>query len=242
MSNESKVAWELLKKLLSSPIVRTLFIYGPPGVGKTFAAFFLGRIEAGYYSVTLTEDTSAAEVRGHFIFKGGDAVWHDGPFLRAMREGKRLVINEIKHANADVLALLFPVLESWETAELTLPTGETVRPAPGFHVVVTDNDPPDQLPAPLQDRFMAIVHLTEPHPDAFADLRDGFRQLAEAGLAISDDRRISARRWQYLQMLENVLGLEHACLAAFGLQRGRMAYDAIRLALAAKGGKRASLS
>src|SRR5437667_8947398 len=109
--------WVLVIRVLES-LIRTIYIFGPTGVGKTYAAFNFGRVQNGFYSVTLTEETSAAELRGHFIVKGGDAVWHDGPFIRAMREGKRLVLNEISNANADVLAMLFPILESWETAQL----------------------------------------------------------------------------------------------------------------------------
>ena len=179
--------------------------------------------------MTLTEETSAAELRGHFIIKGGDAVWHDGPFIRAMREGARLVINEISNANPDVLHLLFPILESQETARLTLPTGETIRPAEGFHVVATDNHPVDRLPEPLQDRFVAQLHATEPHPDALAGLSDDLRAVAESALQITDDRRISARQWNNLQALEQDFGRYEACLLVFGAERGAMMFDAIQV-------------
>jgi MoxR-like ATPase len=226
--------WERCRRALESLLVRTAYIWGPPGIGKTFAAFHFGRVERGYYSVTLTDETPAAELRGHWVFKGGDAIWFDGPFIRAMREGKRLVINEICNANADVLALLFPILESPETAQLTLPTGETVRPAPGFHVVVTDNNPPDQLPEPLQDRFVVLLHVTEPHPDALAGLPEHLREAAAATLQLTDNRRISARGWTNLAMLEGEFGLEEACLLAFGPARGQMVFDALSVFLATR--------
>ncbi len=228
--------WQLVELVLASALARIVYIYGPPGTGKTYAAFHYGRIQKGYYSVTLTEDTSAAELRGFYLLKGTDGVWHDGPFVRAMREGVRLVINEICHASADVLALLFPIFESPETARLTLPTGETIAPAPGFHVVVTDNSPPDRLPEPLQDRFVAILRVLEPHPDALAGLDQELRSLAEAAMCITDDRRISARGWQNLQALKGEFGLKRACQLCFGPDRGQMLYDAIQLALATKKG------
>ena len=226
--------WELVRLVLECMWVRTVFIYGPPGTGETFAGLHIGRVDMGVYCVTLTVETSAAELRGHFIFKGGDAVWHDGPFVRAMREGKRLVVNELTNASADVLAILFPVLESPETAELTLPSGETVRPAPGFHVVATDNHAPDRLPEALRDRFVAFLRVTQPHPDALAGLDDDLRELAEAAEDIVDDRYMSARVWKNIQLLARLFGLEKACLLTLGPDRGRMAFDAIQLALAAK--------
>jgi MoxR-like ATPase len=226
--------WSRYLRLLSSLRIRVIYCWGPPGVGKTYGALHYGRIERGFYAVTITTETSAADLCGHFIIKGNEVVWHDGPFTRAMREGKRLVINELANANADVLALLMPLLESWETARLTLHSGETVRPADGFHIIATDNQSPEQLPEALRDRFVACVFLSEPHPDALAGLCDDLREVAEAGLKIKDDRRISARGWTSLQLLMEEFGLEEGCLCAFGPDRGRMVYDAIRLALARK--------
>jgi MoxR-like ATPase len=226
--------WALVMEVLDCIWIRTVFIYGPPGTGKTYAGLHIGRVGQGVYCVTLTVETSAAELRGHFIFKGGEAVWHDGPFVRAMREGKRLVINELTNASADVLALLFPILESPETAELTLPSGETVRPAPGFHVVATDNYAPDRLPGPLQDRFVAFLRVTQPHPDALAELADDLRELAESTERITDDRYMSARVWRNLHLLTPLFGLKTACLLVLGPERGQMVFDAIQLALATK--------
>jgi len=224
-------AWRRVERALASPVVRTAYLWGPPGTGKTYAAFNFGRVERGIYSVTLTPDTSAAELRGHFVFKGGDTLWHHGPFARAMIEGSRLVINEISNASADVLALLFPILESWETARLTLPNNETLRPAEGFHVIATDNHPPDNLIEALQDRFVAYLYVAHPHPDALAGLDDELRPLAESALHITDNRRISARGWSNLQMLRPEFEIREACLLAFGPERGAMLGDAIALAL-----------
>lgn len=221
--------WKMIEKILAFDGCRTLYIYGPPGVGKTYSAYHHGRVKAGFYAITLTDETSAAELRGHFIFKGGDAIWHDGPFVRAMREGKRLVINEITNASSDVLALLFPILESFETALLTLPSGETVSPQKGFHVVATDNRSPDLLPEALQDRFMAYIKVEETHPKALAGIDKMLKKVAHQTIG-GGDRLISARGWQALNTLKDEFGMEDACSLAFGPTRGRRIHDAIALA------------
>lgn len=223
--------WTLIEKLLAFKGMRTLFLHGAPGLGKTYVAYHSGRIEKGVYAVTITDETSAAELRGHFIFKGGDAVWHDGPFVRAMREGCRLVINEISNSSADVLALLFPVLESFETARLTLPSGETVTPSEGFHVIATDNRSPEQLPEALQDRFMAYVEVKQMHPDALNSISPELRAIAEQTIG-DGDRFISARGWKHLQVLSDEFEMHDACRLAFGMERGHMISDALTLALA----------
>jgi len=39
VKSKSRVDWEFVEKLLAHPKIRTMYIYGPPGVGKTFAAY-----------------------------------------------------------------------------------------------------------------------------------------------------------------------------------------------------------
>lgn len=221
--------WELVENVLSSPEVRTTYIHGPPGIGKTWCAFHSGRVGAGVYSVTLTEDTPSSELRGHYIPRGGEMVWQDGPFVAAMRSGARLVVNELTHGSPDAFSFLLPILESIETAQLTLPTNETVRPAAGFHVVATDNAP-DELPFALQDRFDCILGIGEPHPAALDRLRHPLRGIATRTFALEPERRVSLRSWLAVQRLERELGLGEACSAVFGAERGAQVHDAIVLA------------
>jgi hypothetical protein len=226
----SKPAWAMVEAILNSIVVRTFYLWGPPGGGKTWAAYHIGVKEAGFYAITLTDETSAAELRGHWIFKGGDAVWHDGPFVSAMREGKRLVINEITNASADVLALLHPILEDISTARLTLPTKETIVPSDGFHVIATDNRPPALLPDPLRDRFDCNLEVKETNPAAYLALPEDLRDVARTEIG-DGDRRISARGWMALARLREEFGLGDSCRMVFGLERGRMIHDALVLAM-----------
>jgi MoxR-like ATPase len=229
-SAASRVTWELIERVLASFVLGRIYLWGRPGIGKTWAAYHKGRIGRGVYAITLTQEMPASELRGQFMPKGGEFVWQDGPVVRAMREGARLVINEPSHSSEDVIAFLYPILEMPETARITLPTSETVRPAPGFHVVLTDNCPPDDLPPALRDRFDATLEATEPHPEALAALSEPLREVARRSFALEDERRLSLRGVVVLDKLRVELGLADACLVVFGAERGSQILDAIRLA------------
>jgi MoxR-like ATPase len=229
-SRSPRLGWELVRRVLASALVNRVYLFGPPGVGKTWCAYHEGRVERGVYAITLMPEMPASELRGNYLPRGGDFDWCDGPLVRAMREGARVVINEISHASEDVLAFLYPVLEFPATARVTLPTSEVVRPAPGFSVVVTDNLPPDDLPAALRDRFDAILEVSEPHPDALAALPEALREIARCTMGLEDERRTSMRPWLVLAELQHEIGLENACLVIFGAERGSQIHEAIRLA------------
>jgi len=220
--------WGFTETVLRSPSVRTVYIWGPPGFGKTWAAYHVG-LRGALYAITLTEDTPAAEVRGHYLPAGQGMTWHNGPATSAMLAGARLVINELTHGSPDVLSILHPLLENPDTARLTLPTGETVRPASGFQVICTDNQPPEELPAALRDRFDCILEIREPHPAALAQLDERLRGPALRSFSLEPARRISLRGWLSVQRLMREFGLKGACMAVFGPARGQQIHDGLIL-------------
>ncbi len=224
------VGWSLVERVLASKSVARIHLSGPPGVGKTYAAYRHGRTERGVYACTLTQETPAAELRGTYLPRGEEIVWHDGPVILAMRQGARLVLNELSNASDDAFAFLHPVLEHEETARLTLPTGETIVPAADFHVVVTDNLPCDTLPPALRDRFDVRLEVGEAHPEALEALSPVLREVARRSLGLDEDRRVSVRAWRVLDRLRHELGLDLACTAIFGPGRGGHVRDALKLA------------
>ena len=232
----ARVDWALVERVLACGLIRSVYLFGPPGIGKTYCAYRKGRIGNGVYACTLTEETPASELRGTWLPKGEGLVWHDGPIARAMREGARVVLNELSHASDDVLAFLYPIIESPETARLTLPTNETISPAPGFSVVCTDNVPPDDLPPALQDRFETILEIEEPHPEAIARLSPDLRAAALRSLVLENDRRVSLRGWLMLERLRAEFSLEDACIVVFGAERGSQLHDALHFELRAEEG------
>jgi nitric oxide reductase NorQ protein len=229
-SKTDTIDWELIERVLGSEAAMRIYLYGLPGVGKTYAAYTNGLVERGLYACTLMPETPAAELRGTYLPMGDSIVWHDGPVVRAMREGARLVLNELSHASEDALAFLYPVLENSDTARITLPTGETVVPAPGFQVVVTDNAAPDDLPAALRDRFDAVLEIREPHPSALAQLSEPLREVVRRGMALDEERRVSVRPVLAIDRLAKEFGLRIACLIVLGAARGSLFHDALVLA------------
>ncbi len=155
------IAWKDVENLVKVSY-RTL-LYGPPGMGKTTIAMKTLRDPL---AVTLNEESTVAELLGHWVPKGDSFVWHDGALTKAWKEGRGLVINEINYASGAVLTLLNAGLDDPEVAEIYLPNGEVIRPKEGYQVVATMNGKPEELPEPLRDRFEVKVEIREPHPEA----------------------------------------------------------------------------
>ncbi|MEM7410155.1 MAG: AAA family ATPase [Myxococcota bacterium] len=227
------VSWELVERVLQCSAFRVIFLFGPPGIGKTWCAMHQHGNPNGVLAVTLTEDTPAMELRGHYVQNEQGMVWQDGNFVRALRRGATLVVNEASHAAEDVRTFLYPVLESPETAEMTLPTGEVIKPAPGFRCVLTDNLSPEELPEALRSRIQARLHIRKPHPAALARLSPDLRAAAEVGFDLEEERRISLREWLALEEARPLLGLQDAAVAVFGDERGPQLLDALALGEAA---------
>ena len=219
-------AWNTLLDALADDglfpsTLHRLFIYGPPGTGKSaWAQFRFGRERVE--RVTLHEQMSPEDLIGSWTLQNGSTVWADGPAVRAMRRGAVLVLDEMTRHSADVACALYAMCDDLRQAALTLPTGETVTPAPGFAVIGTDNGTPADLPEALADRMDLCVHATTPAPGILADLPDDCGAL----LARLYDERAktatawlpapSVRRMQTFAALSGPWGRERAAGAIFG--------------------------
>jgi len=214
---------------------RTL-LYGPPGTGKTSIANRYGD-PTDVFNIYLTDETPAAELRGHYVPKGTEWIWKHGPAIMAWLVGGRLVINEINNASGDALDFLMAILDDHEIARLTLPTGETVRPHPNFRVVATMNGEPEDLPEALSDRFTVRFHISRPHPDALNALPADVREIAVARSQEmhADHRDTSVRAWKSFAALRDTCGDQVAAVAVFGPEQAQAMLDALALKAALRG-------
>lgn len=219
--------WDLIGRVV--PHSRTVLLFGKPGSGKSFSAHNADLGGRPLFSLTLTPETPAAELRGHYIPVGNEFQWQDGPAIKAWRFGGRLVINEIDHAGGDCLSFLLNCLDSQETACLTLPTGEMVKPHPQFQAVATMNGNPEELPSALLDRFPVCIEVDAVHPSALETLPHELRNVCLGSALADDERRISIRAWQCFAHLRNSVGAEAAAAAVFA-KRAKDVLDGLKMA------------
>lgn len=217
--------WNLFDQLLDAKVDR-LLIDGPPGLGKSYTPWAWAQANGWeFISTTITDQTPMSELRGHFILKGHDFVWHDGTIARAWRtsqtgKGVVLELNEINEAGADAEVFLHNALDDPEFARLDLPTAETLRPrADRLIIVATMNARPEHLREALRDRFPVRIHVNTPHPAALAKISDkGLRAVATEWCAEGYPGRLSIRPFIAYEKLALSIPQELAAEAIFGDQ------------------------
>jgi MoxR-like ATPase len=200
---------ETVVKHATTPVL----IYGPPALGKTFISTAIDDC----YSLTFTEDTSAAEVKGHFVPMGDHFELMHGPGVRGWTEGKRVVFNEINRGSGDVLSLCLALMDDPRFARLTLADSTTVRPkTPGYNAVATMNGRPEDLPEALQSRFAIRLEVFEVHPNALLALSQKYRQVATASVNGQSSFKSDIRQWYAFESLSKSIPEALAARAVFG--------------------------
>lgn len=103
------------KEILNEKVVFTtafsqnlpLLIKGPTGCGKSrFVEAMAQELDRPMITVSCNDETSATDLIGRYLIKGGETVWQDGPVTRAVRTGAILYLDEIAEAREDVITVL----------------------------------------------------------------------------------------------------------------------------------------
>jgi MoxR-like ATPase len=233
--NWSNALNELVTRGAFPQAIHRLLLTGPAGTGKTsWAGFALGDVER----ITLHSQMPPEDLIGSLglVGKAGatETVWHDGPAVRAMRNGMPLVIDEIDQCSPDLRCALHAICDDWSVASITLPTCEVVRPNRGFCVVATTNADPATFPAPLMSRFDLVIHCAAPASGVLDKLPAGWRDILSRSYARQDSaawtQPVSVRSVLALQRLSRVIPLGEAAELVFGEEQGAELADAFAIA------------
>jgi nitric oxide reductase NorQ protein len=116
-----------------------VLLKGPTGCGKSrlveHMAHVLGR---PLVTVACSDETSAADLLGRWLVRGGDTVWQDGPVTRAVRSGAILYLDEVAEAREDVVVVLHPLGDHRRRLFVDR-TNEELEAPPEFMLVASFN-------------------------------------------------------------------------------------------------------
>lgn len=116
-----------------------VLLKGPTGCGKTrFVESMSERLDRPLITVACNDETSAADLVGRWLVRGGDTVWQDGPATRAVKQGAILYLDEVAEAREDVVVLLHPLTDHRRRLYLDR-NDEVLEAPPGFMVVASFN-------------------------------------------------------------------------------------------------------
>jgi MoxR-like ATPase len=234
VANSGRSCWQDLNDILRIGVDR-VFLYGPPGVGKTFAAMNFGAPSVAERLVC-TEDMTSAEIMGMWEPAQEGFRYREGPGLRAWRgrdgRGGRLVVDEVDRVSGDALSMLLMITDSRESARWIHPeTHQEMTPGENFSVVMTSNvTHPDDIPTALRDRFPVALHINQPPEEALAGLSPDLRGPARQAAMSPEGRRFSLRAFYSFDQLRAGLGDDQrAAEMAFGVDAAPAVLDALTI-------------
>lgn len=167
-----------------------VLLKGPTGCGKTrFVEFMAERLGRPLVTVACNDETSAADLVGRWLVRGGDTVWQDGPATRAVKQGAILYLDEVAEAREDVVVLLHPLTD--HRRRLFLDRNDEVLDAPPGFMVVASFNPGyrrglKELKPSTRQRFVSL-QFGYPPEDVEVEVLHG-----ETGLDVKQAKRLVA--------------------------------------------------
>jgi nitric oxide reductase NorQ protein len=165
-----------------------LLLKGPTGCGKSrFVEAMAAAVGRPLVTVACNDETTATDLLGRWLVRGGDTVWQDGPVTRAVRTGALLYLDEIAEAREDVIVVLHALAD--HRRELYVDRiDETLRAPDAFMLVVSYNPgyrrALKEMKPSTRQRFVSL-RFDYPSADVEAEI-----VRAEAGVEPADARRL----------------------------------------------------
>jgi len=117
-----------------------VLVFGPTSTGKSFLISWLANaLGKKHLSYTLNPYVSKAELIGSVKPKQGRWLWDNGILLKAMEEGRWLVLEEINLAPSEVLEILNDLLISGKLIYSENGQQKEIIPNPEFRLFATAN-------------------------------------------------------------------------------------------------------
>jgi len=175
-----------------------VLLKGPTGCGKSrFVEAMAAKLGRELVTVACNDETSAADLLGRWLVRGGDTVWQDGPVTRAVREGAILYLDEVAEAREDVIVVLHPLTDHRRALYVDRHAEELQAPE-SFQLVASFNPGyrrgPKELKPSTRQRFVGIDFTEASVELAVAKrlvvLARKIRALSELGLAETVSTRL----------------------------------------------------
>ena len=165
-----------------------VLLKGPTGCGKSrFVEAMAAKLGRELVTVACNDETSAADLLGRWLVRGGDTVWQDGPVTRAVREGAILYLDEVAEAREDVIVVLHPLTDHRRALYVDRHAEELQAPE-SFQLVASFNPGyrrgPKELKPSTRQRFVGI-DFTYPEPPIEAEV-----VATEAGVELAVAKRL----------------------------------------------------
>jgi MoxR-like ATPase len=130
--------FKMIEKIIVSGKFFPVFISGHSGNGKTFMVEqACSKAKRAMIRVQMSRETDEDDLIGGFRLIEGETKFMKGPVLRAMELGALLLIDEADRADPGKAMCLQGILEG--KPYYMKKTGEIVKPADGFNIIVTAN-------------------------------------------------------------------------------------------------------